>query len=53
MRAAATPLRAPRGLMYTDPEAFADFDLQAELRHFLWAIAGLLAILLYVAHAAR
>jgi len=53
MLAAASPLHPPRGLMSADAEAFADFDLHLELRRFLWGAAGLLAVVLYLSHAAR
>jgi hypothetical protein len=53
MLAAAAPLHPPRGLMTADVEAFAEFDLPVELRRFLWGAAGLLALVIYLAHAAR
>jgi hypothetical protein len=53
MLAAAAPLHPPRGLMSTDADAFADFDLHLELKRLLWAAAALLALVIYLAHTAR
>ena len=53
MVAAAAPLHSPRGLMSVDVEAFADFDLHLEVKRFLWGVAVVLALVVYLAHAAR
>jgi hypothetical protein len=52
-RGVMAPPEAPRsrGLMAIDPEVAAAGDPEVELRMFLWAVAGVLAATLYVAHS--
>jgi hypothetical protein len=52
MLAAGTPHHPPRGLMSTEAAAFASFDLHLELKRLLWAAVAVLALLLYLWHAA-
>ena len=53
MLAAGSPRRPPRGLMSTEADAFAAFDLQLELTRLLWLGAAVLALVLYLSRAAR
>jgi hypothetical protein len=52
MLAAATPHRPPRGLMSTEATDFAGFDLKLELKRLLWVAVAVLAVVLYLWHAA-
>jgi hypothetical protein len=53
MLAAGTPGQPPRGLMSAEVAEFAAVDLQRELTRLLWAAAAVLALVLYLSHAAR
>jgi len=48
---AAAPLRPTRGLMSVEARAFAEFDLQLELRRLLWSAAVALLLVLCLLHA--
>ena len=48
MLAAETPRHPPRGLMSSEVTDFAGFELHVELKRFLWAVAAVLALLLYL-----
>jgi hypothetical protein len=52
MLAAGAPHPPPRGLMSTEAGAFAAFDLHLELKRLLWSGVGVLALVLYLLHAA-
>jgi hypothetical protein len=52
MLAADAPRHPPRSLMCAEANAFAEFDLQVELRRFLWCVACALGLLLCLWHAA-
>jgi hypothetical protein len=53
MLAAGAPYHPPRGLMSTEVASFAVFDLHHEVKRLLWAAAAVLALVLYLWHAAR
>ena len=48
---AAAPLQPTRGLMSVEARAFAEFDLQLELRRLLWSAAVALLLVLCLLHA--
>jgi hypothetical protein len=50
MLSRAAPLHPTRGLMSVEARAFADFDLQLELRRLLWSGVVVLLLLLYLLH---
>jgi hypothetical protein len=52
MLAAGAPHPPSRGLMSTEAGAFAAFDLHLELKRLLWSGVGVLALVLYLLHAA-
>jgi hypothetical protein len=52
MLAGGAPLQPTRGLMSVEARAFAEFDLQLELRRLLWSAVVVLLLLLFLLHAA-